>query len=486
MSKFLILLLVSFLNINCLEEDKIDLVLSYSQMEVKTVGKKGTALVIFKQIEPIKKFINIKKETCFNSSISNGNDKYDVKCGLWNQFDSSSEIYVFCNIEEKIPSGNYSILLNKVEPFDYGNYHVTLKVENNQNLIEFEKVDRNIIDLYSGEQTLTIENTIDSYELKFNIVSYNQEILIFNDYMTLDCHAENDILRCPLTKKDLLAYLSKIEDECDILYVDPTTFDSGRLRLIPLIKVKVKDIQKKDVFVGLNKLLVNANEKDVSIAYETNVTNISNYYRYYSGFFKLTFMNKNKDVEKEVNDNLCNFLKYDNNPLLLVCKVNNEGTNWLKEIKEETKIEGKNILYNYRIPSVKNNETIHLNGTGSEITWYHPKVLDFTKTNGPIFVIYHIYEPDNLKGFTYNEDEEDLKCQNFERNKKCEITKEHFKGKKNGLYFLKQTNHLGNKSTNYEIPPIKVIVEESPAPSKGNIIPSPLFYSLLLLILIMV
>ena len=82
----------------------------------------------------------------------------------------------------------------------------------------------------------------------------------------------------------------------------------------------------------------------------------------------------------------------------------------------------------------------------------------------------------------------DISGNNFKYNittsilKKCEITKEHFKGLKNDLYFLKHTNHLSKKSTNYEIPPIKVILE-APAPSKGNIISLSLFYSLVLLLI---
>ena len=85
-----------------------------------------------------------------------------------------------------------------------------------------------------------------------------------------------------------------------------------------------------------------------------------------------------------------------------------------------------------------------------------------------------------MNGLTYNDKEKDLICENIgDDMKKCEVTKEHFKGKENGLYFLKYNNYLGNKTISYQIPPLKVILNSS---SKGNIISLSLFSSLILLL----
>ena len=82
-------------------------------------------------------------------------------------------------------------------------------------------------------------------------------------------------------------------------------------------------------------------------------------------------------------------------------------------------------------------------------------------------------------GLTYNEEAEDLTCEQIERKvKKCEITKEHFKGKKNG-FFIKHTNHKVTKTISYEVLPVKVILDSS----KGNIISFSLIYSFLLLLI---
>ena len=483
MSKLLILFLISFLSINCIEEDKKQLNLNLEEIKVKTIGKKGTVILSFKKSDEAIEFQNTKKEKFFESKIVKDDITNNVDCGLWSVEKNLSSIYVFCNIEEKIPSGNYSLLLNEVQPFDHENYHITLNV--GETHLQFEKVDKNIIDLYSEPQEIIFDNVKESYELKFNIVSYNQEILKFNNDMFLECKIDNNILKCPFTKKDLIPYLTKDESFStqDMYYLDTINYDENKLYLVASIKIIIKDIQRKDVFVGIKKLLVDTKEESSTIAYETNVTDISNFYRYTTGNFRISFMNKNKEgVEEETIGN-CNFLKYDNNPLYLVCDINGEGTNWLKKIEDEKKPVDKNIFYDYRIQPVENEEKINNEEEGSFIYWHYPKVLDFTKNNGPLNIIYKVNSNKYSNGFTYNENIDDLKCQDVGTYiKKCEITKEHFKGKKNGDYFLKHTNHLNKKSTNYEIPPIKVILE-APAPSKGNIISLSLFYSLVLLLI---
>ena len=481
MSRLLILFLVSFLSIDCIVEDDLNLILKVDRMAVKTVGKKGAAIILTYP-DGSTQFKKTKRETCFTTKISKD---YKVECGLWNGEETSSQIFFFCDIGESIPSGNYSILLNEVENFKCGDYNVTLNAKDKQNSLNFEKVDREIIDLYSEPQTIEIQNALDSYELKFNIVSYNQEKIILNFRMFLDCKVENKILKCPLTKKDLLTYVGKEGYLKRTAYLDTTNSIYAYLYMVSAINIIIKDIPKKDVSVNIKKLLVDANEHDVPIAYETDVTDVSNFYVFGNYDFRLTFINENSKGEIREKNNSCSFLKYDNNPLYLVCWANGDGKNRLKEIEKEITIKDNNIQYDYKIKPVNNEEKIQYSSpSGSFIFWYYPKVLDFTKNSGPISIYYWIEDADLLTGFTYNENEKDLTCQSVERSlKKCEITKEHFKGKKSGAYFLKHTNHLEKKSISYEVPPIKVIVDESA--SRGNIIESSIFYYLLLLLIMM-
>ena len=178
MSKLLIILLISFIYIDCIKEKLVNLKLNLEKIETKTVGKKGTLIALFTQYDKMI-FANSQKEECFDSIITDGSNNYNVRCGLWNSKKTSEEIYIFCNIEEKIPVGIYEILF-ETKPFTYREYNVTLNVNKEEISPKFEKVDKNIVDLYSDTQTIIIENSVDSYELKFNIVSYNQEKLFFN------------------------------------------------------------------------------------------------------------------------------------------------------------------------------------------------------------------------------------------------------------------------------------------------------------------
>ena len=223
------------------------------------------------------------------------------------------------------------------------------------------------------------------------------------------------------------------------------------------------------------------------IAYETNVTDIPNFYNPLDNQFDLSFINKDSEGSESEFKGKCNFLKYDNNPLLLVCWVNGVGENRLNEITKEIIIENNNIQYNYRIQPVKNEELIHFKGEGSFISWNYPKVLNFSNNDGPKYIEMSIENPNYLNGFTYNEDANDLTCNIIGKNLiTCEVTKEHFKGKKNGLYFLKHKNHLEKKSISYEIAPMNIILDsgddKSDVPSNGNIISLSLFYSLMLVL----
>jgi hypothetical protein len=69
MSKLLIIFFVSFLSIDCLLKDQINLQLSQGYIQTETVGKKGTVIVSFEQRGEIIEFKNTRKEECFKSKI---------------------------------------------------------------------------------------------------------------------------------------------------------------------------------------------------------------------------------------------------------------------------------------------------------------------------------------------------------------------------------------------------------------------------------
>ena len=206
-------------------------------------------------------------------------------------------------------------------------------------LLSFYKVTGDIIDIYADEQTIIFENGVDNYELKFNVVSYSQEIIKFGySNLILDCKVENNILRCPLTKNDITGYYRYIQEYNELFYFFKQNANFIKFPLIGYINIKLKETQKKkDIFIKIKKLLVDTNGPFSSIAYETNVTDIYNIYLNDQGIF-LNFINK--DNKGKISEFLapCSLLKYDSNPLYLVCLTKKEGENRLKEIKEEMRL----------------------------------------------------------------------------------------------------------------------------------------------------
>ena len=113
--------------------------------------------------------------------------------------------------------------------------------------------------------------------------------------------------------------------------------------------------------------------------------------------------------------------------------------------------------------------------------------MDFTKKD-TYNIIYAFEYPDNLYGFTYNEDSEDLECDVIGGSiKKCLVSKSHFNGKKNGYYFLKNDIYLNKKSILYEVNPVKVILseEQNNPTSYSKLIGLSLLYFWLIILIIL-
>ena len=332
---------------------------------------------------------------------------------------------------------------------------ITLKASQ---LFTFKKLNKNIIDLYSSKQTIILKEDKEIYDLKFKIVSYNNEMLLINYQNALEnCKQVDNELICHITKSKLEEILTPAIDKNKIYleYFIPDSIKRGgifSLIFIPPIEVK-SFIPKKDIYVGITKLIENIAEYETLIAYRTNVTDISNVTTNLESF-RLKF--ENRDGEKS---SKCSFRKYENSPLLLVCFVE-DGIFWLKDIKEEIILDDINIKYNFRIQPVTNTKKIisDRNENGSFIFFLYPEILDFTKED-ILNVDYVIKHPDSLTGLTFNEDAEDLTCETLGKQlKRCKVPKSHFNGKESGYYFTKHSNFLDGKSFSYEAPPIKIIL----------------------------
>ena len=162
--------------------------------------------------------------------------------------------------------------------------------------------------------------------------------------------------------------------------------------------------------------------------------------------FKLPFESNDRNTNCD-----CFFRKYDNYPLLIFCQGDIGYEFWLKEIKQEIIIENPNINYNFIIMPVKTPNKISKGGKVSEIYWFIPEVLDFSKTDS-FNVMLYCENSELITGITINEEEKDLVCEDLgicEKSKKYikkyVVPKSHFKGKKNGEYFIHYQNYLNSK-----------------------------------------
>ena len=440
--------------------------ISLNNLSSKIIGKKGTIIIESNQASLFE--IDTSRKIYFQSKIS---DKYDVDCGFWK--DSDDKMYVFCNLDTNIPEGAHYITFQGIPKFTYQNYGITIS----DSKFDFQKSDKDIIDLYSEQQTIDIKDDEDSYELKFNIVAYNQEEVFLGD-MKMNCKQNDNKLFCQISKSDLEKDLYRNEVTMKVCYIKEN--DNNLLAEFFLVgKILIKDYvdQKTDVFIGITKLVENVAEGESNIAYETNVTNL-NKVSTSIDFLQLNFVNDNGDTSSCE----CSLKKYDNYPLYITCFMRLDGKNRLKEIESEINILDANIRYNFRIQPVKNEEKIRCKrDIGTFVYSRYPNVLDFTQKDS-LFVEYFTDNPGYFKGITFNQDKGDLSCEiRHDVNVRCTIPKSHFDGKKTGYYYTKHTNHLNSKSTYYIIDPIKVILNSS---SSGFFYSVSLYY-LLLFILIM-
>lgn len=353
-------------------------------------------------------------------------------------------------MNESIPKGHYFIQFNQT--FNYLDYQAYIISDE---ILMITKTDEDIIDLYSNIQTINVTKDTDIYNLKFQITSYNKERLYLsaNNIIQLDCKQNGFELICPINKGLLEGRTSqKTEITLMSLYKD------GSMRffdLIPSIEINFTNYQKTDIYIGVKKLLTNYAGINSAIAYETNITNIQDLY---SGTFEMSFNGVSTNLS-------CNLVKGESNPLLIICHLDygqmEEDILILKEIENEMELNEINYKYNFRIQPVNNSEPIsYVDENYCLINSIYPNILNF-KEKDSIEIELLMENPNYLKGITFDEKSEDLKCVDSGNLKKCIVSKDHFKESKKKYYYIKYNGYNNNKFISYENLPIEIILPEN-------------------------
>ena len=261
--------------------------------------------------------------------------------------------------------------------------------------------------------------------------------------IVLGCNEQEKQIICNIKKDILLEKLSYNGENynlCQLTNSEGLYMFNSVLNII----INYNNIEKKDIYIKITKLLTQFIEKNNFIVYETNITDIN---KITTDYFNLT---------TERNDNLECILKKDDQKLLLLCKALIPGKGYIGEIKE-INLSQISVLYNLKIIESKNEEEYTIsNNEGTLVSSIYPEELNFNSQES--YIIKYITDyPERLKGIQLNINSSDkLNCENKIGFKQCIVPKNHFN--EEGYYYTYYDNSFGTKSIAYEAPKIKIIL----------------------------
>jgi len=331
-----------------------------------------------------------------------------------------------------------------------------------QNLDISETLDINIVQvdgkvpfLYSDKQEIFIENGIDIYEIRFKFDEYNNEVIEiydqeFNDKMIDNCQIKEKEVICKITKSEIEEILQYDEEKFDLAILMENYGVLVSYTTLGII-FNYKNITKENIYVDIIKLQEKVNERNHYIAYETNVSSINNVN---SGIFYLDFNNST--------NSMCHLKKSENTSLLLLCRLSYDGTYSLKPTYRDTEIISQNILYNFIIVPIKNDETFIVNDYyGMNFYNSYPRTLDFTKQDSITINLIPGADFDITKEkIKLNPESDYLECKNLQDLKQCIIPLSHFDYEDSGYYNMYYVNSNNTLSQLYEVTPFNVILPE--------------------------
>ena len=397
---------------------------------------------------------NIIEKTQFKTYIQSNNKNYEVSCFLWKAYN----IKVFCQMSESLPIGKNNIIFSN-KTFEYENYAISV---NSSTAFEVNQNDMNVPFLFANKQYITVSKDIETYELRFKFTSYNNEQLALESeksYFTLDdCSTHNKELICKLSKSFIEEIMTPEDqkDGYDIYIIIPKLYYMKRDYFINDIKINIDYLIKEDIYVGIENLLDNV--VNGILAYETNISAISNVYTYP---FTLDF------GQPEPEGRTCIFRKSNgDNKLILFCifSQRNTGEFSFGEINEKIVLDRVSSKYRFILDHPKNEQKFNYEKPDIYFSYYYSRVLDFTKAES-ITILFSVDQADAFENVKLNPESSNLECNTKDSYVKCIVPKSHFQGKQDGYYYIHYKNSRGGDSIAYSSPAIQVITS---SPDKSN------------------
>ena len=355
---------------------------------------------------------------------------FSLNCRLWM---TSDTMYLFC--EHKFNNRYNSITISNTTFTYKSNY--SLKIGFN-GAITFEQSGIKIPFIYSYEQTINLDESQLTYELKFKIQTYNNEILFINgtgyNYALLDdCQENNKQLICKMSRE-------KIEE---ILILNNESFTIGAMNddwglvmfdCVSKVIILYQNVTKEDIFINFEKIVGGITEVHTPFAVESNVTEIPNF------------------ISDFILPGLY-FKKMSGKPLMLFFEYPMEDDEVIIESSpNETTFNNFHYKYNFRVQPYQFNETIKIKNQGTNVLLTHPENIIFDSEDS-IIIRYIINQPDLITDIKLDPNSKTyLDCDEINGMMKCELPISHFNSMKSGYYNIYHKNHEDNFNIYYNAP----------------------------------
>ena len=228
---------------------------------------------------------DIEEKTTFVTTLC-GNHCNKIKCRLWKSLNEN--VWLFCKLYENLIDEKEFIYIEDTF-LHYKKYIIAIAI---YDTFPAYKLNISVPMLYSDRQVINIKEEIDSYELKFHIGLYTEQLLC----LSLDTIKKIILQDCNTNEKDLICNIKKekfyeiFTSSGQKLKIYPCDYDLKSIEFYSIddIIINFDNIQKEDIFIGITKLLSNNVTLNTFTAFETNITNISDIL---SDPFQLTFFN---------------------------------------------------------------------------------------------------------------------------------------------------------------------------------------------------
>ena len=380
----------------------------------------------------------------FNTYIyDTSNRYYEINCKFWKP--NIGNIRLICTLNNKlINAGSYRFYETYIS---YNRYTIDIY---SSDYLEFRRQESDFPFLYSEPQVININEQKNSYNLKFNIGSYNNELLIMvgkltNNLILDNCQSSDTLLNCQITKEKLEEMLITSGEQFTIGAINDKEGIISLINVLP-ITIKYENIIKQVIQVKIDEIIQNQRENPLVL--KTNINNIQNLH---SNMF---------NVESYIS---CFFKKTKINPLFLFCIIQSSSSIYNYTLDHEVILKDIHYKYNFVIQPFSIKTTIYMLETSSFVFLAFPDELNF-KSQNSMSIIFIIPDPSRISSIYLTSENSyqsnSLSCDNLIGMKRCNISLSYFLTQNNkevDYYSVEYySSYTYSRKIDYSVAPVKV------------------------------